>query len=61
MYVRQFWMGNTSDICLHTQTHTLLNHPNFMGTPNSMRILYNNFLLTAYSATGHTDLIRCRQ
>jgi hypothetical protein len=50
---RPFWIGNLSDKCLPIQTllyvsfnHILMNLTSFMGTPSSMRILYNTSLLT---------------
>jgi hypothetical protein len=47
-----FWIGKISEKCLRIQTllfflfrHTLINLTSFMGTPDSMRILYNTSIL----------------
>jgi hypothetical protein len=52
-YFRSFWIGKLSDKCLPIWTllyvsfkHILITLTSFMGTPNSMRILYNTSLLT---------------
>jgi hypothetical protein len=52
-WFRPFWIGKLSDKCLPIQTllyvsfkHILINLTSFMGTPNSMRILYKTSLLT---------------
>jgi hypothetical protein len=46
---RPFWIGKLSDKCLPILTllyvsfkHILINLTSFMGTPNSMGILYND-------------------
>jgi hypothetical protein len=45
--IRPFWIGKLSDKCLRMWTllyislkHILISLTSFMGTPNSMRILY---------------------
>jgi hypothetical protein len=50
---RPFWRGKFPDKCLSIQTllyvwfkHILINLTSFMGTPKSMRILYNTSFLT---------------
>jgi hypothetical protein len=50
---KPFWKGKLSEKCLHIQTllyvslkHLLMSLTHFMGTPNSIRILYNTSLLT---------------
>jgi ABC-type branched-subunit amino acid transport system permease subunit len=51
-YFRPFWIGKLSEKYLAIWTllhvsfkHNLINLTTFMGTPNSMRILYNTSLL----------------
>jgi hypothetical protein len=50
---RLFWIGKLSDICLPIPTllcvlfkHVLMSLTNFIGTTNSMRLLYSTSLLT---------------
>jgi hypothetical protein len=52
-YFRSFWIRKLSDKCLPIWTllcvsvkNILINLTSLMGTPNSMRILYNTSLLT---------------
>jgi hypothetical protein len=54
LHFRAFWLGKLSDKCLPVWTipyvsfkHILINLTNFMGSPNSIRILYNTSLLAA--------------
>jgi hypothetical protein len=51
-YFRLFWIEKLPDKCLPIRTllyvlikNILINLTSFMDTPNSMRILYNTFLL----------------
>jgi hypothetical protein len=51
--LKPYWIGKLSDKCVPIRTllyvsfkHTLMSLTRFMGTPYSMRMLYNTSLLT---------------
>jgi hypothetical protein len=65
---RPFWIGKLSDKCLPIRTllyvsfkHIFISLTSFMGTPTSVRILYNTSLLTeSLLSLANNDYMSCK-